>query len=77
MELYNRIRDIRKSKGITQTHVAKETGMTVSSYNMKENGKRPISTTELELIALALNEPVANFFDQKFHVKLNFDEEVI
>ncbi len=75
MELHNRIRDIRKSKGITQTHIAKETGLTVSSYNMKENGKRPISTTELEMIAVALKEPVKNFFEEKIHVKLNSEEE--
>jgi len=62
LELHKRIKVIRKSKGITQTFVAKEVGMTVSNYNMKENGKRPISTKELELIAVALKEPVVNFF---------------
>ncbi|MNC79282.1 Helix-turn-helix domain protein [compost metagenome] len=64
MDLHKKIRDIRKSKGVTQTFVARQTGMTISNYNMKENGKRPISTGELELIAAVLKEPVVNFFDQ-------------
>ncbi|MEK4876923.1 MULTISPECIES: helix-turn-helix domain-containing protein [Paenibacillus] len=63
MKLHNKIRDIRKSKGVTQTFVAKQTGMTISNYNMKENGKRPISTVELEIIAAVLKEPVVNFFN--------------
>ncbi|ULO10616.1 helix-turn-helix transcriptional regulator [Paenibacillus sp. 19GGS1-52] len=61
--MHNKIRDIRKSKGVTQTFVAKHTGLTISNYNMKENGKRPISTGELEIIAAVLKEPVGNFFN--------------
>lgn len=75
MELHERIRWIRKHKGITQTFVANEIKMKVSSYNMKENGKRPISTAELEQIALALKEPIVNFFDKNIHVKLNCESD--
>ncbi len=71
MELFERIRIIRQFKGVTQTFVATELGMTISNYNMKENGKRPIKTFELEAIAKALGEPVAIFFDENIHVKLN------
>ncbi|WP_438447448.1 helix-turn-helix domain-containing protein [Gorillibacterium sp. sgz5001074] len=76
VKLYERIKAIRKSKGISQTFVAEKLGMTVSSYNMKENGKRPISTDELEGIASALREPITNFFDHEFHVKLNNQEAI-
>ncbi|GAA0390106.1 helix-turn-helix transcriptional regulator [Paenibacillus motobuensis] len=71
MELFERIRVVRQSKGITQTFVATETGLTISNYNMKENGKRTISANELELIAKALGVPIAIFFEEKIHEKLN------
>lgn len=65
MELHERIKLIRQSKGITQTFVAAESGMTVSNYNMKENGKRTITANEVEAIAKALSEPVAIFLMKK------------
>jgi DNA-binding XRE family transcriptional regulator len=73
VNLNERIKIVRKSKGISQTHVANEVGMTVSSYNMKENGRRPISTDEIENIAIALDVSPGIFFDDEFHVKLNID----
>lgn len=75
MELFERIRFVRQSKGITQTYIAAESGLTVQNYNMKENGKRTISAKELEAIAKAMGEPVAIFFDEKIHVKLNGDKK--
>ncbi|KOP64398.1 hypothetical protein AMS62_03355 [Bacillus sp. FJAT-18019] len=71
MELFERIKFVRQSKGVTQTFVATESGMTISNYNMKENGKRTITAKELEIIAKALGEPIAIFFDENIHVKLN------
>lgn len=71
MELHEKIKIVRQSKGITQTHVANNSGMTVSNYNMKENGKRTITANEVEAIAQALQVPVAIFFEENIHVKLN------
>lgn len=71
MELYEKIKLIRQSKGVTQTHVANNSNLTVSNYNMKENGKRTITAHELEAIAQALQVPAAIFFEENFHVKLN------
>ncbi|WFA20675.1 XRE family transcriptional regulator [Paenibacillus mucilaginosus] len=71
MEIFERIREVRKSKGVSQTFVAKKVGMTIANYNMKENGKRAITVQELESIAQALDEPVSNFFDENLNVKLN------
>lgn len=39
MLLHEKIRALRKSKGMSQTFIAERLDMTVSSYNMKENGK--------------------------------------
>lgn len=71
MQLYERIRNLRKSKGISQTYLAKELNITVSGYNMKELGKRPITTDELQVIATALGVSASFFFDSEFHVKCN------
>lgn len=61
----------RKSKGISQTYVAKKLKISVSGYSMKESGKRPINTDELEVIAEALGVSASIFFNDEFHVKLN------
>ncbi|MNK91439.1 Helix-turn-helix domain protein [compost metagenome] len=76
MELFERIKMVRQSKGITQTFVASESGLTISNYNMKENGKRTISANELETFAKALGVPVAIFFEENIHVKLNLKPPV-
>ncbi|WP_426447649.1 helix-turn-helix domain-containing protein [Paenibacillus sp. S-38] len=69
MLLHEKIRALRKSKGMSQTFIAERLDMTVSSYNMKENGKRPISTTELESISRVLEVPATVFYEENFHVK--------
>jgi transcriptional regulator with XRE-family HTH domain len=69
LQLHERIRSLRKSKGVSQTHIAKELNMSVSGYNMKESGKRPINTDELQAIAKTLGVSASIFFDDKFHVK--------
>lgn len=71
LNINERIRVLRKTKDITQQQMADSLGMTVSSYNMKENGKRPIDTDELERIAGVLGVQTVIFFQEKFHVKWN------
>lgn len=71
MKLNERIRVFRKSKGISQTHMAKELKISVSGYNMKELGKRPITTTELEEIAKVLGVSASIFFEENVHVECN------
>ncbi|MFC5647653.1 helix-turn-helix domain-containing protein [Paenibacillus solisilvae] len=71
MKVHEKIRIVRKSKGIAQKFVAEKIGMTISNYNMKENGKRPIVTNELEKIAAALEVTATLFFEDQFHVKWN------
>ncbi|GGE47990.1 hypothetical protein GCM10011391_28470 [Pullulanibacillus camelliae] len=71
MELHEKIKAFRKSKGISQTFVAKALNLSVSGYNMKESGKRPITTSELQKISSVLGVSASIFFEEKFHVKLN------
>jgi len=73
LKIHERIRALRKAKGVSQTFIADKTGMSIANYNMKENGKRTIAAEELELIAIALGEPISNFFDKKLNEKLNID----
>lgn len=74
LTLSEKIRLVRKTKGITQQTMADRLSMTVSAYNMKENGKRSIDTDELEEIAAIFEVPVAVFFQETFHVKWNEGE---
>jgi len=69
MHINEIIKNIRKDKGISQKNIAKTLGISISGYNMKENGNRPITTTELQQIAIALKEQPEYFFNQKLHDK--------
>ncbi|MGN7183731.1 helix-turn-helix domain-containing protein [Cytobacillus kochii] len=71
MNINEKIRVIRKAKNINQSLIADALCISVQSYSMKETGKRPITTKELELIALVLETPISNFFEDEFNVKFN------
>lgn len=71
MKLYEKIRLLRKSKGVSQTFVSEKLNITVQAYSLKETGSRPIKTDELEAISEALGVSPSCFFDEKFNVKLN------
>ncbi|MGG1672905.1 helix-turn-helix domain-containing protein [Paenibacillus sp. NRS-1783] len=71
MLLHENIRELRKSKGMTQTYVAGEVGLSIQSYNMKERGERVITALELSKIAAVLNVSMDYFFEKKIHVKCN------
>ncbi len=60
--LHERIREVRRSKNVKQAVIANALGITVQAYSMKERGRRPITTVELELIAAVLDVPVSLFF---------------
>lgn len=63
MNIHDKIRALRKSQGISQTHIAEALNMSVSGYNMKECGKRPINTEELQIIAKSLKVSASIFFE--------------
>jgi transcriptional regulator with XRE-family HTH domain len=70
MQLHEKIKAIRKTKGIGQMELAKKLNSTVQSFSLKENGKRPITTNELEIISDALGVSPSIFFEKDFNVKL-------
>lgn len=83
MLIHEKIKAVRNFKGIKQKSIADALGLTVQSYSLKERGKRPITTSELEVIAEQLGVPTSIFFKESFNVKFNnvasstSDKEVI
>lgn len=62
MQPYERVRQIRRAKGITQTHVAKSIPVPVANYNKVEMGRRPLRVEWIEPIAKALGVKPSDFF---------------
>jgi transcriptional regulator with XRE-family HTH domain len=54
--------DIRDEKKITQEEMAKELGISVSTYNMYENGKRKIPSDIVEAICKKLRLSKEKYF---------------
>ncbi|MCS0652003.1 helix-turn-helix domain-containing protein [Cytobacillus firmus] len=71
MKLHEKIRAVRKAKNISQIVISNKLNITVQSYSMKETGKRPITTNELEIISNILGVSPSNFFEKEFNLKLN------
>lgn len=71
MTINEKIKAVRSFKGVKQKNIAEALGLTVQAYSLKERGKRPITTTELEIIANKLNVPITIFFEDNFNVKFN------
>ncbi|EWG12714.1 helix-turn-helix domain-containing protein [Cytobacillus firmus] len=71
MQLHEKIRAVRKAKNISQIVISNKLNITVQSYSMKETGKRPITTNELEIISNTLGVSPSNFFEVEFNIKLN------
>lgn len=61
---------VRKSKGVTKSHIAKHCNKTSSWYGDITKGKNRLSVDDLFLVAEALNENPINFFSQKLSVTL-------
>lgn len=76
MQVHERIEEIRKSKGVTKTHIAKKCNKTVSWYYGISKGKRTLNVQTLQEIADALEVDVKNFFDEKISDTLKNEQEV-
>ncbi|MDS9998654.1 MULTISPECIES: helix-turn-helix domain-containing protein [Bacillus] len=66
-----KLRAIRKSKGITQKFVANSLNLPVATYNGYELGRRKIHVELLKEIATVLEEPIQNFFEMKIYESKN------
>lgn len=63
--LENKLREIRKSKGLMQAELAKKIGISTMSYQRYEKGKRVPSVNHAILIAEALNSTVEELFKKE------------
>jgi transcriptional regulator with XRE-family HTH domain len=69
-----RIKKIRESRGIKAKFVAKKIGLSITRYSQLENGKIPITTERLEMIAPILGVEKSEmdiFFNLKLSETLN------
>ena len=59
----NNIEKIRSARGITQEQIADVLGVSRVTYINVKNGKRDLTTSELEKLSVYFNVPIAEFFD--------------
>lgn len=59
-----KVRLLRLSRGLSQTSLASEIGVSFQQLQKYENGANRISASKLYLIAGALEVPVASFFEE-------------
>ncbi|WP_079529926.1 MULTISPECIES: helix-turn-helix transcriptional regulator [Halobacillus] len=71
MKVNQAIRCIRKSKGFTQVHVAKNLGMSVQTYNGYELGRRQVKADFVKEISFVLEVPVEYLFNYKLYESKN------
>ncbi len=55
IKLVNRLKEIRKALGFSQTEFAKHLGITQTAYSMIENGKRPLASKYVKVICSTFN----------------------
>lgn len=53
--MLQRLKQLRKALGYTQTEFAKHLGITQTSYSMIENGLRPLSDKYIRIICMTFN----------------------
>ena len=59
-----KIKEYLNSKGISQTFVANQTGISVSTLNSALNGNRKLLAEEYFLICKVLDVPLDHFIDE-------------
>lgn len=60
-----KIKTFLDSKGISQTHVSKETQIPLPKLNLALNGKRKLTFDEYELICGAIDVPAGTFLEAR------------
>ena len=64
--VFDRLKELRKSKGYTCAQMAKILGFTKATYSKKERGQMTITLLDAHKISMALGETIDNiFFDKK------------
>jgi len=74
--IYQRVEDVRKSRGVTKTHLAQACQKTPAWYTDVSKGKIRLSVDDLEKIADALNYDIKNVFTHLLSETLKNKKEV-
>ena len=61
--LGNRLRELRRTQGLSLRALAEKSGLSANTLSLIENGKTSPSVATLQQIALALNIPITSFFE--------------
>lgn len=62
MNIENKLKKVRETKGLTQIEIAKKSNITKRSYQRYEYGERVPDVYTAQLIAQALHTPVEELF---------------
>jgi len=76
LKVNERVRQIRKLKGLTQVNMAERLNIPTQTYNSYELGRRKIYVELIKQIAEILDEPVENFFGEKIYESKNLTQEI-
>lgn len=58
----NKLKSLRALKGLDQKNIAKILNISVTSYSLKENGKKPFTLQEAKLLADLFNKTIDEIF---------------
>ncbi|MGB9813488.1 MAG: helix-turn-helix transcriptional regulator [Thermovenabulum sp.] len=76
MRINERLKKIRKSKGITQTYIARKMGKTCGWYSNIERGNRKLSAEDAKKIADILGVDIKEiFFENELNATFNEPEQ--
>ncbi|MDP6778337.1 MAG: helix-turn-helix domain-containing protein [Candidatus Latescibacteria bacterium] len=64
MQIYQRIRALRKAKGVLAKDVAQEIGVSASAYALLETGQRRMRAEHVEKISKALHVSIAELYGE-------------
>ena len=65
MEIYEKIKNIRESKKISQDYLAIELGLGQSQYSRRETGEVEFSPKQIKTISKLLDTSIANLFGEE------------
>lgn len=74
MNIGDKIKKIRKNKGLTQSQFSEITGIAINSISRYEKGERKPTTDILKKIADGLNVDIKELFDDETSFSNSFDK---
>lgn len=63
--IYQKVESLRKTKGITQVHLANSCGKTPQWYHSIKSGKTELKVDDLYYLSKALDVPIGIFFEEE------------